>query len=98
MKIIAFLTALFLPGTFVAVSLAYSNVISDPFANFLLTGSLRDAAVRLAGPFSQPDCNELLLVLLGCHPTVDTSHHEYRAVVGGVAWQADAVSKLARKG
>jgi hypothetical protein len=96
-KIIAFLTTLFLPGTFVAVSLARktNNVVSDSFADYLLTVILRDAAVRLAGPFYQPDYNELLLVLLGCHPTVDTSHHEYRAVVGGMAWQADAGHDLA---
>jgi hypothetical protein len=53
MKIIAFLTTLFLPGTFVAVSLARktNNVVSDSFADYLLTVILRDAAVRLAGPF-----------------------------------------------
>jgi hypothetical protein len=55
----------------------------------------RDAVVRLAGSLHQSDYNELLLVVLGCYSTLDAGHYQYRAVVGDLAWEADADGNLA---
>lgn len=82
MKIIAVLTTLFLPGTFVAVSDSKEKTATsatNPIDN------LRHAVVQLGSPIDSPRFNPPFLGLLGCDYTFDICDYGFCVVLGNLA-------------
>ena len=82
MKIIAVLTTLFLPGTFLAVSLRRTNHLSlfNPSGHFTKTPPIDlfcNARVEMGCAHYERSYDESLLGLLGCHGAFDNCYHGY---------------------
>jgi len=86
MKIIAVLTTLFLPGTFIAVSaLSHCEIISFGSTLIISQDTVRDALVRLGRKFDNERSDAILLGILGGDRSAHANYYGHCDMLGIVA-------------